>query len=376
MRILVITWNYPPKTGGMEMMMQQLVSHLRTQAEVHVFGPYAEVETVEEATTRPQHDGLAWFFLAAGLSCFRLLHRESFDVIIAGSTLVMPVVYVLGLLFGLPVAVNVYGLDLIYSHPLYQLMLKVLLKRFDRVFAISQASKAEALKRGASPDDVVIAHPGLDFSEFERQPDQARLKQRHGLAGHRVLLSVGRLAKRKGIPEFVTYALPDIVAAYSDVVFLVVGDNPTQSLTHKEDVKARIEAAVESQNLEAHVRLLGRVDRNVLVDLYQACDVFVLPAIHVPGDMEGFGIVLTEAGAAGKPVVSTKLGGITDAVVDGKSGILVEAERWDELSDAVLALLADESLRQEMGQFGRQRVRTELDWSIVAGRYLEHLKDL
>jgi phosphatidylinositol alpha-1,6-mannosyltransferase len=360
----------------MEMMMQQLVSHLRTQMEVHVFGPYAGGEVIEESTTRPRRDGLAWFFLAAMVSCFQLLRRESFDVIIAGSTLVMPIVYVLGCLFKLPVAVNVYGLDLIYSHPLYQLMLTVLLKRFDRVFAISHASETEALKRGASPDDVVIVHPGLDFSEFERRSDQARLKQRYGLTGRRVLLSVGRLAKRKGIPEFVTHALPDIVAVYPDIVFLVVGDNPTQSLTHKEDVKTQIEAAMENQDLEKHVRLLGRVDRDMLIDLYHACDVFVLPAIDVSGDMEGFGIVLIEAGAAGKPVVSTKLGGITDAVVDGKSGILVEAGQWEEISDAVLTFLEDESLRQEMGRFGRERVKTELDWSIVAGRYLEHLEAL
>jgi phosphatidylinositol alpha-1,6-mannosyltransferase len=70
------------------------------------------------------------------------------------------------------------------------------------------------------------------------------------------------------------------------------------------------------------------------------------------------------------------LGGIKDAVVEGKSGILIEAGKWDQLSDAVLTLLADESLRQEMGQFGRERAKTELDWPVVARRYLTYLEAL
>lgn len=376
MRILVITWNYPPKSGGMEMMMYQLINHLRSYAEVQVFGPYAEEGAPKKASMRPQREGLIWFFLTAWGTCLRLLREESFDVIIAGSTLVMPTVYALGRLFNLPVAVNVYGLDLIYTHPLYQLMLKTLLRRFDRVFAISQASKREAIRRGASPNYMPVVHPGVDFSEFEKQPDQVSVKQQHGLAGRAVLLSVGRLAKRKGIPEFVTCALPRIVEAQPDVIFLVVGDNPTQSLTHKEDVKAQIESATEGRQLQDHVMLLGHVNRQTLIDLYHACDVFMLPGIDVPGDMEGFGIVLLEAAAAGKPVVAVRLGGIPDAVVDGKGGILTEAERWDEIADAVVTLLGDERLRQDMGQFGRERVRSELDWSIIAEQYMEHLKNL
>jgi phosphatidylinositol alpha-1,6-mannosyltransferase len=359
----------------MEMMMHQLVSHLRTQAEVYVFGPYTNQEVVEEQTIRPRRSGLAWFFVSAWFSCFRLLREEKFDFIIAGSTLVASIVYLLGRLFRLPMAVNVYGLDLIYAQPLYQLMLKLFLRRFDQVFAISQASKTEVLKRGVSFSDVAIVYPGLDFSEFEAQRDQETTKRQYGLTQRKILLSVGRLARRKGIPEFIQHTLPTIIQAYPEVVLLVVGDNPTQSLTHKEDVKARIETIVADLNLGEYVRLLGRVDRDTLIDLYYACDVFVLPGINVPGDMEGFGIVLTEAGAASKPVVSVKLGGIPDAVIDGKSGLLVEAERWDEFSDAVLALLKDESLCREMGGFGRVRAKAELDWPIIAEQYLEHLKD-
>jgi phosphatidylinositol alpha-1,6-mannosyltransferase len=305
-----------------------------------------------------------------------MLRAEDYDVIVGGSALLTPVVTILGRLFSLPIAVNVYGLDLIYAHPLYQWMVKAFLPRCSHVIAISEASKREALQRGVWPEKLSVVHPGLDFSEFQRLPDTERIRQRHGLDGHSVLLSVGRLAKRKGIPEFVEHCLPAIVEEFPDAIYLVVGGNPTESLSHKEDVRGRVEQTAKELQLEDHVRLLGRVERDKLIDLYHACDVFVLPAIPVPGDMEGFGIVLTEAAAAGKPVVSTRLGGITDAVVDGESGILVEPGTWGELSKAVLALLTDESLQREMGQSGRERAKAELDWPITARRYAQRLRDL
>jgi phosphatidylinositol alpha-1,6-mannosyltransferase len=262
----------------MESLTWHLVGHLRACEEVHVFGPYAGSGETEEHTARPGRPGLAWFFLSAVVTSFRLLRRVDVDAIVAGTALVMPIVYVLGRMFGLPIAVNVHGLDLIYPHPLYQLMVRLLLRRFDRVVANSQASRTEALERGASPAAVVIVHPGLDFSEFAEQPDQASVRRRLGLEKDSVLLTVGRLAKRKGIPEFVMYALPEIVRACPDVVLLVIGGNPTESLTHKQDTRAQIEGAAEDRQLEAHVRLLGRVERDVLVALYHACDVFVLPS--------------------------------------------------------------------------------------------------
>jgi phosphatidylinositol alpha-1,6-mannosyltransferase len=297
-------------------------------------------------------------------------------LIVGGSALVTPLVTLLGWLYRLPVAVHVHGLDLVYSHPVYQGMVGRLLPKCDCVFANSQASKDEALKRGGLPDQVSILQPGLDFSEFQVRSDVDDVRRRYDIGERSVLLSVGRLAKRKGLVEFVRFSLPAIVDHRPDTVLLIVGDNPTLSLTHKEDIKARIQSEAVKLGLEKHVRMLGWINRQDLIDLYHTCDVFVLPAIEVPGDVEGFGIVLIEASAAGKPVVSTKLGGITDAVEDGKSGILVEPGMWDGLTDAILLLLGDSSLRREMGDFGRRRVETQFDWPIVASRYAGHLAAL
>jgi phosphatidylinositol alpha-1,6-mannosyltransferase len=380
MRILFVTWNYPPKLGGMEILLAHLVENLRRHASVRVLGPYADSTsdiTRERADVlRPARDGLAWFAMHAFSQGSRLLRHERFDVVFGGSALTTPIVYTLGRVFGVPPVLYAHGLDLIYSHSLYQQMIKHFLPRCAKVFTNSRASRQEALNRGVLPDRISVLHPGLDFSEFEAIPDTGKIREKFGLRGRPVLLSVGRLAKRKGLVEFVRHSLPAIVKRHPDVIFVVVGGNPIDSLTHKEDVKSQIETEARRRNLQYHVRLLGWIERGDLVRLYHACNVFVLPAINVAGDMEGFGIVLIEAGAAGKPVVSTKLGGITDAVVDGKSGILVEAEEWKEISDAVSALLSDSRLQRQLGQFGRKRARRELDWPVIAEECARQLRQL
>jgi phosphatidylinositol alpha-1,6-mannosyltransferase len=233
-----------------------------------------------------------------------------------------------------------------------------------------------AVDQGVPREQVSIINPGIEFSEFAIMPNLDIVRRVYGLDDRLVLLSVGRLARRKGVLEFVRYSLPSIVEEYPTAIFLIIGGNPVLSLSHKEDLKALIQDDVKKLGLEQNVRLLGWVERRELINLYLACDIFVLPAIEVKGDVEGFGIVLIEANAAGKPVVSTRVGGILDAVKDGESGVLVEAGAWDELTNVIINLLADETLRQSIGHLGRERARTQFDWPVIAQQYAELLTGL
>lgn len=379
MQILLVTWNYPPKIGGMETLLSQMVRTLRCHAHVRVIGPNGDRQALtgcEKDVIRPRRTGVLWYAIYASLMGCRLLKGNDYDAILAGSALVAPIAYALGRLYDLPTITNVYGLDIVHPNPLYQWLMRLILPRCNHVFAISQIAKEKAVSLGVSPSRASVIHPGLDFSEFEAAPDPRAVRARYRLGDRPYLLSVGRLARRKGIPEFIRYSLPDIVKEYPEILFLIIGDNPTLSLTHKEDIKTRIQAEVQSTGLENNVRLLGWVDRTDLLVLYHSCEVFVLPGINVPHDIEGFGIVLIEAGAAGKPVASTRVGGIPDAVLDGQTGILVDPEAWDDLSRAILSLLGDQSLRDQMGCYGRERAKSEFDWSAIGKQQLEILRRL
>ena len=105
--------------------------------------------------------------------------------------------------------------------------------------------------------------------------------------------------------------------------------------------------------------------------LYQCCDVVVLPALASAEDVEGFGMILLEAAAVGKPVVATRVGGIPDAVASGESGILVEPEDYQGLSKSIVGLLNDDKQRGAMGKFAMQRVQKEFSWETIVVRYEE-----
>lgn len=376
MRILVITWNYPPKTGGMEMMMHQLIKHISPYSKIDIIGPFSPEKPTEkksDSICRPQRDGLLWFFCFSVIRGIKLLFANKYDIILAGSTLLVPVSVVLGKMYKVPVVANVYGLDLIYPQPLYQLLVKSFLNRCDRIIAISEAAKNEAVKRGCDISRVHIIPPGIQFEEFEKEPELGNIKERLALENRFIILSAGRLARRKGIFEFIENSLPAIVHKHPEVLFVIVGENPVHSLAHKENMRRIIENEVVKLALEKNVLMLGQVARDELIQLFFASDVFVLPGIEVKGDMEGFGIVLIEASAAGKPVVASRIGGISDAVENEKSGFLVPVGNWDKFSSTIMDIIGSSTKAHSIGEYGRSRARNQFDWSIIGKRYMNVL---
>ena len=129
-----------------------------------------------------------------------------------------------------------------------------------------------------------------------------------------VLLTVGRLIKRKGVVWFIQNVLPKLAETQPNVRYLVVGGGQEQEA---------IEQVIQKTSMQKFVRLLGRIDDDQLVALYNASHVFVQPNIFVEGDMEGFGRVLLEASLHKLSVVASGMEGILDAVKHDKNGVLV-----------------------------------------------------
>jgi len=128
--------------------------------------------------------------------------------------------------------------------------------------------------------------------------------------------------------------------------------------------------------LEDHVRVLGWLTDLELAKVYQISDLMVLPALSTKGDVEGFGIVILEAAAAGRPTVATRVGGIPDAIEDGRSGILVDPEEPDRMSEAIVRLLRDDQARLALGQYAQNRVREQFGWDSIIRRYEELFKSM
>jgi glycosyltransferase involved in cell wall biosynthesis len=133
--------------------------------------------------------------------------------------------------------------------------------------------------------------------------------------------------------------------------------------------RPQLEALIHRLHLEESVELKGRVSNEELTRLYAACQVFVLPAIVDPGgDTEMLGMVLPEAMRYRKPVVSTRVGGISDIVTDGETGLLVEEKDPLALAEAIARLLNDPALAARLAAAGYAHVRQHFSGQVVAQR--------
>ena len=120
--------------------------------------------------------------------------------------------------------------------------------------------------------------------------------------------------------------------------------------------------------MQGHVQFLGEPDDTRLVACYQQCDLFVLPNRAVGKDIEGFGMVLLEAQACGRPVVAGDSGGTAETMRIPETGRVVCCDGPDELGALVAELLADPALRNRMGEAGRQWVSARFDWQVLTAQ--------
>jgi phosphatidylinositol alpha-1,6-mannosyltransferase len=223
---------------------------------------------------------------------------------------------------------------------------------------------------------IHIVFPPVECDRFTKPYSQEEIKHELGLKGRHVILYVGRLTRRKGAKEFLEASFPLIRERVADAFFLIVGGDPKGSLVHRDHLVQELAYEIKRSGNQNHVRILESLTDEDLIKAYLACDLLILPVLPMVDDVEGFGIVIMEAAAAGRPSVATKVGGVTEAIEDGKSGLLVDPLDIKGLAEAVITLLQDEKKRLAMGEYGKKRARESYDCGVVAQQYEKLLLDL
>lgn len=344
LRVLLVTRNLPPLVGGMERLNWHLADELSRRVEIRVIAPKgssamapSNAQTIE-VPLRP----LWKFLLCAQWRTLREAYHWHPDLVLAGSGLTALPVWIAARAAGARAAVYVHGLDVVVPHPVYRKFWLPALRRMDCVIANSRATAVLAEQIGVQTSRIGIVHPGVEIPWA--LPDAravVHFRAEHGLGNRPILLSVGRLTTRKGLREFVSNALPRIVAVYPDVLLLIVGDAPTDALRAEVQSPDSIRAAAQQADVAENVRFLGVItDYHKLGVAYRAANVHVFPVREIPGDPEGFGMVAVEAAAHGLPTVAFATGGVIDAVAEGRSGRLIESGSYAGLANAIIEMLA------------------------------------
>ena len=333
-RPLFVTRKFPPSVGGMETLA---VGVWRTLSDAY---PGARII----AHGGPNSQLPRWLPLAVLRTTLAILRRQV-DFVLTNDALTFSVVRPILWLTRTPGAAMVMGLDLTFENPLYRFMVRRTLPGATVVVAISEATAQVAERIGVAPHRIHVVRLGVDTPEAgpaEREAAARKLRAELGVGEDAtVLLTLGRLVRRKGARWFVAEVLPRLERELQhDVVYAIAGDGPEAE---------PIAAAAQQAGVGGRVRLLGRVDDDERELLMRGADLFVQPNVPVPGDMEGFGLVVIEAVLRGTPVVGAAMEGILDAIVDGETGLLVTPADADAWVATLRDLLADRAALARQG---------------------------
>lgn len=268
---------------------------------------------------------------------------------------------------GTPYGILLYGTDLlllrdrIRHSALKRTWARTLIGSASVLVAISRWTRDEALSLLADLGlnggriDVRLLPLGTDPEHFRPRIDSSGVRARYGLAEGRWLLTVARLAAHKGIDTGL-HVLAVLREQYPDLRYMVVG---------RGDWLSHLEGLARELGVADRVRFLTDVPDSDLPGLYNTAEIYLGLSRPAGLMVEGFGISLSEASASGIPVIAGSGGGIPDAVRDGETGLLVDAEGPEAAIAAARLLLGDQELARRLGAGGRRAVETYYNWQRV-----------
>ena len=216
-----------------------------------------------------------------------------------------------------------------------------------------------AISKAVNREKLIRIAPGIDIQHFTKTGSSLRKDLQ--LGNRPVIICVGRLVHRKGQDKLIE-ALPEIKKFIPDAILLIVGEGP-----HRKE----LDLLVTKYKLEDSVKFIGRISYDDLPKYLSASDLFAMPSRdRLFGlEVEGLGIVYLEASACQLPVIVGRSGGATDALLEGVTGISVNGRDTNEIAGAVVKLLGNKKLAEEMGKSGRKWIESEWSWSIWSKRF-------
>ncbi len=355
-KTLLVTMDFYPAVGGVSEYYGRL-SECMPPGEWVVLAPELPVGVFEQSVPyvlyRKRFFSKMLFprWLKLVWEIFHIIKKEHIRCILVGQ--VIPVgsaVRIISIFTGIPYVVALHGMDLGFarkSYRKYKLACSVLRHAHSAIVNSSDTAR-RAMQFGVEDRRISLIYPCADIPQ--------NIPVNSSGEHYPTLLTVSRLVRRKGI-QFIIEALPDVLRVFPTCKYSVVGGG---------QMRRELTNLARAKGVSDHIEFIGIISKTSKDALYRECDIFVMAPYEDNGDVEGFGIVYLEANSFGKPVIGTRSGGVPDAVVDGKTGLLVEEKNSDALADAIIRLAKDAALAGKLGAQGCERVKQEFQWSVQA----------
>ena len=253
--------------------------------------------------------------------------------------------------------ITAHGTD-VYTIPKKGLIKKIYLSFISTsecITTVSTANKKKLSTAGLVVDTIEVIPPGIFLSMFS---DKTTSKKRKNELR---LIWIGRMIEVKGL-EYLISAMRIVGDRYPTVNLNLIGEGPLQN-----EVKQRI----SELSLNHNITFIGTVKNERIPKYLGESDIFVLPSLS-----EGLPAVILEAMAAGKPIIASDVGGISEAVEDGVNGFLLEPRNSDQLAEKILYLIEHPEIRKKMGEKSKKIVKDKFTWEKAARRTIKIYENL
>jgi len=394
MKVLFICQDYPPITGGAEVFVKEIARRLinkghlvsvvarnpsraalrkaglsltslsrhEVRDKVRIYRvPYLDIEDIRLLSAAPGLFLKSWSLI------------DGLDIDIIHAVMIYPSAMVGTLLKKLthkPLIFTAQGLiiDVIRRHKTITDSYGGILRPFigwalgqcDFITCVSNVVERKVKQFGRGNQNIRVIPNGVDINRFSPEA-KSEIRAQLGLKDKEIIITVSRLEVKNGI-EYLIRAAKDVIARRLNAVFLIIGEG---------ELRNSLVQLAKSLGVEKNVIFYGSVPHDQVAKFLTVADIFVRPSIT-----EGFGISFVEAMACGLPVIASEAVGQMNIFEDGREGLVAKTANSEDLSNRILTLLKNESLRQDMGIAARELAVQRYDWDMIASDFESIYRDL
>ena len=345
-KTLLLTIDYPPRKGGVARYLSALANFFADDLFVIANSEDGdeEVDALSKVKVIRERLFYLWVWPRWIKSVSILLkYRRSYDQVLLSHVLPLGTAALIARwITKKPYLIVVHGMDIrLAKNSVWKRWLVGVVLRGAKQVITNSKDLREEIVQSFSVTEAIVIYPCV--------PERQHAQSEHDDTNVR-LLTVSRLVDRKGHLRVLKALALLKDRGIEHFSYHIVGSGPAEE---------KIKKQIEGLRLKEIVTLSTNVSDQELETIYATSDVFVMPVVNDPIDKEGFGLVYLEAAQFGLPSIATKMSGVDEAVIDGETGMLVEDGNIEYLTDAILQLVQNESLRISLGLAAKERTETE-----------------